>query len=233
MPPDKGGMDRISGVVALIVTAALAFSMGDGSSAETHPEAGPVSQQAQLTEDQQAFVDFAVGRFAAQGMELPDVEFVFHADLSPCQGHKGMYHPGTGVLEMCSMDENTMLHELAHAWANENLTDSQKQDFVASRNLDSWNDHETAWEDRGTEHVAETIAWALASDPHHVKWVETNADGSSETTHRILTIGIDVEALLVNFDELTGMEPIFRDPSEWTPADNSNSASPEQARPGR
>lgn len=145
-----------------------------------------------------------------------------------------MFHKSTRTLVMCSLDLNTMLHELAHAWANENLNEAARQQFVSSRGLDSWNDHDDAWEHRGTEHVAETIAWALAEDPHHVKWVEAESRGSTNTSHRILTIDVDVDILLANFKEITGMDPVFRNASEWAvDGGTSRQSSPELARLGR
>jgi hypothetical protein len=172
-------------------------------------------------------------RFDAQGLELPEIEFVFHDDLFPCDGHKGRYTSNTGTLEMCSIDAITMLHELAHAWANESLSEQAKEDFLSSRGLDSWNDHDVPWDQRGTEHVAETIAWALADDPHHVKWVETLPDGTKQTTHRILTLDLDVDTLLDNFKQLTGMDPVFRHANEWAVDEGaSTSLSPELARLG-
>ena len=99
------------------------------------------------------------------------------------------------------MDQHTMLHELAHAWANIHLTDDDRHQFVASRKLASWNDQDDEWSLRGTEHVAETIAWALGAEPKHVRWVE---DGI--TTHRLLTLSIGVDTLLANFTELTDAE---------------------------
>ena len=62
--------------------------------------------------------------------------------------------------------------------------------------------------------------------------METSPDGSTRTTHRILTIGVDVETLLENFREITGMDPVFRD-SEWTVEEATPPPiSPEHARLG-
>ena len=186
-----------------------------------------------LTGEQHELVNHAIGRFDEQGLDLPEIDFVFHDDLLPCDGHKGRFHRNTRTLEMCSMDPITMLHELAHAWAGENLSEQTKKDFVLSHDLDSWNNHDDEWDRRGTEHVAETIAWALATDPHHVKWVETLPDGTKQTTHLILTLGVDVNTLLDTFTHITGMEPIFRHANEWALADrDSTPISPELARLG-
>jgi hypothetical protein len=127
------------------------------------------------------------------------------------------------------MDKHTMLHELAHAWANEHMTPEHMESFVASKGLDSWNDPDSAWARRGTEHVAETIAWALSDDPRHVKWVEDLEDGSKAITYRILTIGVDVEALLTSFKTLTGLDPVYRHTKEWPDMDSATT-SPELLR---
>jgi len=241
MPPDKGGMARITTIIIMVLTGVLALSASlstPGEQVQGEPEQAPrteteTPQQTTLTAQQQELIDLAVGRFELQGLELPEINYVFHPDLQTCNGHKGMYHKTTRTLEMCSMDPHTMLHELAHAWANEHLTEAARNDFVALRNLDSWNNHDHAWERRGTEHMAETIAWALSENPNHVKWVETKPDGTTHTSHRILSINVAVDTLVDNFKLITGMDPIFRDPSQWAvQAPTSTEASPEITRIG-
>lgn len=238
MPPDKGGMARAATIILLAITGTLALqgSVNPLPELAKHEHGDPWAptsgtKPANLNLEQRELVELAEGRFEAQGLKLPEIDYVFHADLRTCSGHKGMYHKSTRTLEMCSMDMNTMLHELAHAWANENLTEAAKEQFVSLRGLDSWSNHDHAWERRGTEHVAETIAWALAIDPHHVKWVEEAPDGSRQTTHRILTIGVDVDTLLDNFRRITGMGPVFRHTDEWAVDEPASTAiSPESRR---
>jgi hypothetical protein len=102
-----------------------------------------------------------------------------------------------------------MLHELAHAWANLNLSDEAKLAFSSFRNV-RWNDHSDPWRERGTEHAAEMIAWALADERYSIRW-ESTQDGVSVSDFRLLTIGnSDVEELHDGFVLLTGMEPMFR-----------------------
>lgn len=186
-----------------------------------------------LTNEQHAFVAHGLNTYQAHGLEVPDITFVFHEDLTHCGGHKGMYYSRTETIAMCSLDEKTLLHELAHAWARSNLTEADREALVESWGLPSWNDHQHPWELRGTEHVAETLAWALHHEPTHVKWIETAPDGSKVISHRILTIGVDVEVLIENFRSLTGQEPMFRHPGEWSMGDESDGAvSPEARRFG-
>lgn len=182
------------------------------------------------TEEQKALVEFGTDRFEAQGLELPELQFVFHDSLVPCDGHKGRYCRERGLVEMCSNDKRTLLHEMAHAWAGVNLKSTDREAFVELHGLDSWNGHEHAWERRGTEHVAETIAWALSDDPHHVKWVEDLSDGTSHLEYRILTIDVDVETLMDSFRTLTGMSPVFRDPGESAVGIEPPATSPEAMR---
>lgn len=238
MPPHKGGMARLAAIIIVTTAGVLAFPAAIESQAEEADSAAvqPMATAEKppltdMTEEQGSLVGLALGRFDIQGLDLPEIDFVFHNDLRPCHGHKGMFHRSTWTLEMCAMDLRTMLHELAHAWANENLSLSQRQDFVASRALDSWNDHDDVWARRGTEHVAETIAWALAENPHHVKWVETLPGGSEQTTYRILSIGVEVDTLLDNFKDITGMDPVYRHSDEWAVTERP-AGSPEVARLG-
>lgn len=233
-------MARIAAIVILALSGTLALPGSVSSQADlagsrpSQPSGiGDHSEQVSLTIEQEKLVDHAVSRFDAQGLELPGIDYVFHTDLRPCHGHKGMYHKNTQTLEMCSMDLNTMLRELAHAWANVHLTAHQMEAFVSSRRLDSWNDHDHDWDRRGTEHVAETIAWALADDSHHVKWAENLPNGLRQTSFRILTIGVDVDTLLANFKYLTSMDPVFRHAEEWAVEEETSIAtSPELARSG-
>ena len=172
----------------------------------------------------------ALERYESQGLSLPEVTFVFHDSLAPCHLHKGVYHHATRTLEMCSLDKTTMLHELAHAWANVNLDEEDRGAFMDLRGLDSWNDHADSWERRCTEHVAETLAWALNDEPTHVEWVETLGDGSLVTGHRLLSLGVDVEVLAENFEWITGQEPMFRSEAEWAQNGPPTHLSPELAR---
>jgi len=109
-----GAPGRITGTAAL------------GSGAESPGEQS-------RTVEQQTLIDFGLSRFDAQGLELPDVGIVFHDSPLPCRGRKGLYWAASQKLEMCSLDKATMLHELAHAWANRHLAAEEMEAFVAWR----------------------------------------------------------------------------------------------------
>ncbi len=165
------------------------------------------------TPEEQALADFAISRFAEQGLELPQVHIEFHPTTFDCGGREGLYVHDTRSLHMCSRSLRTMLHELAHAWARHNLTDEEREAFTALRGLDSWNGKDEEWEDRATEHAAEIIAWALLDNPNHVRWV--GEDGVVE--YRLLSIdNSDPDSMLTAFQALTGLDSIYRNATEWS-----------------
>ena len=57
--------------------------------------------------------------------------------------------------------QKTLLHELAHAWADLTLDSEMRRRFLDLRGLDIWHDNSVPWEERGFEHAAEIIAWGL------------------------------------------------------------------------
>lgn len=241
MPPENRGMaitgqSRAVAAMLCLVFLANPPSVSNQAQSETvdavasegHAE---IATDVQLTRAQQELLDFASSRFEGQGLSVPQIEIEFLPSTQDCDGHLGMYWHASRILRMCSMDKHTLLHEMAHAWANENLTAGDREAFIGHRGLATWNDHDHAWDQRGTEHAAETMAWALLDDPNHVKWVETLPDGTQQVSHRILTLDAEVETLMENFRMLTGMDPIFRDADEWAVKEGtSTAASPELAR---
>jgi hypothetical protein len=117
------------------------------------------------TSEQQAMGRWAIGRFAAADLTLPPLEIRFHADQRSCQGRLGYYLDG--VADVCGthtdlMAHRLMLHELAHGWAEANLTSDLRARFLELRGLRTWNDNGVDWNQRGFEHAAEIMSWALA-----------------------------------------------------------------------
>jgi hypothetical protein len=169
----------------------------------------------QLSKKQQELLDFAQSRFEVQRLALPQIEVEFFADTLECHGHKGLYLSRTRTLRMCSMDKKTMLHELAHAWGNLNLTDAQRERFAKLRGLEVWNSSEHNWEERATEHAAEIIAWALMDQPTHFRYVTETDDRGSRAVYQLLTIGdSSVEEMCEAFVSLTDRQLVYRDADE-------------------
>ncbi len=165
----------------------------------------------QLSQKQQELLNFALSRFEVQRLALPQIEVEFFADTLECRGHKGLYWSRTRTLRMCGVDKKTMLHELAHAWANLNLTDAQREQFAKLRGLEEWNSSEHNWKERATEHAAEIIAWALMDQPPHVRYVTETGDRGSHVEYRLLTIDDrSVEEMCEAFVSLTDRQLVYR-----------------------
>jgi hypothetical protein len=115
------------------------------------------------TPEQQSMARWAVGRFEAAGLWLPALEIHFHADRSGCRGRLGYYLKGEA--HVCGthtglMAHRLVLHEMAHGWAEYNLSSVERARFLELRGLRTWKDHSAEWHERGTEHAAEIMSWA-------------------------------------------------------------------------
>ncbi len=176
----------------------------------TSVERPPEGDQ-KLSAEQQLLVDWAQTRFGEAGLELPDVDFLFHADMVTCHGHVGLFYLTSRSLHMCCLDKHSILHELAHAWAHHNLSDQQRAAFTTLRGLEGWNDDSLDWAERGAEHAAEIIAWALMDRNVLVQWVTTIDNGTSQRTWRLLTIDDSgPDQLIEAYEFLTRSSPAAR-----------------------
>ncbi len=210
---------RILIVIAILGILVLEW-LGIGTSLTANPsnpvEIAVVEYGPRLTGTQQSLLEYGLSRFAEHGLVLPPIHIEFYPTVADCKGHKGSYTNQTRTVRMCTVDKSTMLHELAHAWANLNLSDVERAAFAAHRGLDAWNDQGDSWNDRGTEHAAEIIAWALTDEPNAIRFTFVSDDGTPQSVFRLFSIeNSSVEALHDGFVELTGMEPMFRSSQEW------------------
>ena len=96
---------------------------------------------------------------------VPPVEIHLHQDAAECKGNRGIYNAGSQRIDVCVDERLVVLHEIAHAWNHENLSDAQRSEYVAIGDFGSWDEPETPWFDRGSEDAADTIAWALLEEP--------------------------------------------------------------------
>ena len=116
------------------------------------------------TPAQQEMARWAIGRFEAAGLSLPSLEIRFHPTPLGCDGRSGGY--SDGKVDLCGvhvnlMSRRTLLHEMAHGWVGSAVSADLKARFLRLRQLDSWNDRALDWDERGTEHAADIISWAL------------------------------------------------------------------------
>ena len=136
------------------------------------------------TSDQVEAVAWALGRFAAAGLALPNVEVRYHSDYSGCASTDGdagtragylAYGGGNFVVYLCGT-RFTLLHELAHVWDVSALTDEVRAEFLVLRDADAWS-HDT-WARAGGEHLADVVAWGLQEDNVRPSRTKPNDDAS-------------------------------------------------------
>lgn len=156
-------------------------------------------------------VEWSVARYKLAGLQLPDVQVSFYSwdpSLKDCAGHGGLwtFYQDRHSIDVCAVGvpsrRRMLLHEFAHAWTHENLTEDDRRAFLNGRGLESWNQPGSDWDNRGTEHAAEIINWGLYMycDPEHM----IEAD--------------DPASLTVAFRQLTDAEPLCEEKPVLTEA---------------
>lgn len=108
-------------------------------------------------------VEWAIGRFTAAGLDLPQIELSVHDDDRACEGADGVTHmTGRPVrIDLCNTHRLIILHGLAHAWDASSLNDATRGALMEETGIDVWNDRSVPWKDRGVECLAEIMVWGL------------------------------------------------------------------------
>lgn len=134
------------------------------------------------TPDQVQDARWALGRFAAAGLELPEVEFWMHADRVSCDPRREvppvafvMIRDGRSIVFSCGT-RFTLLHELGHIFGAAHFDDAQRDAFTAMRDADGWRADE--WARSADEHLADVIAWGLHPDHVRPSRTKPNDDAS-------------------------------------------------------
>jgi hypothetical protein len=158
---------KIASRILILVLASAALA-GGGIHAE--PEPAPVLvadgriRVFGADAEHQRLTRWAFGRYERAGLHVPPIDVHFHADTSGCYGHLGSELGGR--LDICvvivsEIGRDALLHEMGHAWVDENVSAEVRERFMRMRGLTAWNDQGVIWDERGFEHAAETLAWAL------------------------------------------------------------------------
>ncbi len=58
----------------------------------------------------------------------------------------------------------TVLHELAHAWMIDRVSDATRAGLLELSGRKTWGDDNVPWPERGVEYAAEVITWGLLDD---------------------------------------------------------------------
>lgn len=149
---------RTGARIALTAAAVLTLSRTASGPAAADPLA------VRGTNAQGALVDWAMARYERAGLQLPPVQVVFHPDPAGCGGNSGFFasgHLDVCVTELSAYARNVVVHELAHAWCDANLTDRDREGFLHLRGLTTWNSWDQPWAYRGYEQAAEIITWGV------------------------------------------------------------------------
>jgi hypothetical protein len=117
-------------------------------------------------------VEWGLARFRDADLSLPAMAITVHDNDAPCDGNSGLYLPNDPVeVPLCTrgpVDSRTArvttVHELAHAWAEFQLSTAERSAFLELRGLDVWYDHRVPPHERGNEHAAEVVSWGLMDE---------------------------------------------------------------------
>ena len=152
--------------ILLVVLAAAALA---GSGMHPGPQPAPVQIADGISvfgadAEHQRLVRWALGRYEQAGLQVPPIDVHFHPDTSGCYGHIGSELGGrvdVCVVIVSEIARDAVLHEMGHAWVDENVSATVRERFMRMRGVTAWNDQNVIWDERGFEHAAETMAWAL------------------------------------------------------------------------
>jgi hypothetical protein len=109
---------------------------------------------------------------------LPDIDVTFHSwdpSMEGCSRHGGFwtFTQEGHEIDVCAVGtvgrRRMLLHEFAHSCPREPDGEPTQQ-VIEERGLESWNDAETDWDQRGGEQAAEIIKWGLYvfCEPQHM-----------------------------------------------------------------
>jgi hypothetical protein len=163
------------------------------------PLTRPALELINISADQAAAVRRVVGLFEQANLKLPPLLVRSGQDGDECGQHLGLQrqHESWSEIVLCKsgsfgLERSVIVHELAHAWAAFELSDTNKAAFQQVRGWEYWRDYENAaWRDNGTEQAAEVIAWGVYD--------------------LVATIAIDhggCADLAESYRALTGLEPV-------------------------
>jgi hypothetical protein len=137
------------------------------------------------TPELERFVADALGRFEEAGLEGPDLGRITFAPALACDRRAGLTtRTGTSFDVVVCTDaiascvpsheacerfsptaERGLLHELAHAWIEGRVDESQRSLVLAAAGLTEWTGADQPWHRRGSEFAAETLTWGLLAHP--------------------------------------------------------------------
>jgi hypothetical protein len=143
-----------------------------------------------------ALFEWALDRFDGAGLVLPALEVEFHDHLAPCHGYYGSFTNSDPYhIDICGFNNDRflpapkkmILHELAHAWLDGNADDDTRATFLELRRVETWNNPEADWSERGFEQAAEVIAWALLDEERRILTIRDTHPETLTEAYLLLT----------------------------------------------
>ena len=119
------------------------------------------------TDDQASTIEWAIGRYAEAGLDLPPLAIEVHPSPEGGQGNRGIYvsnHP-VDIIHLCDVSTPVVLHELAHAWTAHHASPEVRGAFLAHEGLAHWSGATVPYDERGTERASQTMSLCLAERP--------------------------------------------------------------------
>ncbi len=196
---------RRSRLVAILLIVIIVSSAGNGIAAR------PMSNLPKILEihggsiEQRQIVSWAAGRFPEAGLNFPLPSIYLHEGTRRCAGNGGFTDvlPEGVTVHICVEDDTDLarklLHEIAHVWdfAYGGITPKTRAEFLALRDLGSWNDRDDDWPERGAEQAAEILAWGLQ-------------ESIAPIPTRVRLVGPDdLDSLTTAFQLLVGVPPLW------------------------
>jgi hypothetical protein len=144
--------------------------------------------------------------FSAAGFEFPTITIEFHRDEEGCGGARGRTHlndTGIATIHVCATHTNpmvedvwrrtTLLHEVAHAWIDQNADEQQTARLMELRGTETWLSRDQIWQDRGAEHAAEIFMWGVQDGDYKPDFRLSNTECDELSTGYELLTGVSLK----------------------------------------
>lgn len=89
------------------------------------------------------------------------------SSVDGCDGNLGLFgsRGDPHRIDLCEANHAIIRHELIHAWERHEVTDEQRLEYLDLFGLTAWFDTAIPHDDRGVEHAANIVGWALQGRP--------------------------------------------------------------------
>jgi hypothetical protein len=150
------------GLAALLVIAGGTITAARGidasHSSATRVHAPTLTYIDEPTATQRETISWAVDRFVAAGLQLPNLDVRFPVF---CDGKGAIYHVGESSIDFCRVNRKNVLHEFAHAW-DDTSGAVDREGFMKLRGVSVWfGGLDVPASEQGSEHLAIIVAWGL------------------------------------------------------------------------